>query len=104
MEVPGQLSKEPSGTEEFIIAPGASRSRKDAEFEKQVTLSGNAALSLLHHGSLPRCSFQVAPTLMLLDMHAGEAIESVYSSLPEAITVAVPTDRRLSIAAFIATF
>ena len=41
----------------------------------------------------------VAPTLTALEMHAGAFIRLVEASLPEAITVAMPTARRLSIIA-----
>ena len=38
----------------------------------------------------------VAPTLMAVEMHAGALIELVNPSFPDAITVATPTERRLS--------
>ena len=37
--------------------------------------------------------------MIALDMHAGAATASVKPSLPEAITVAIPADLRLSIIA-----
>ena len=61
--------------------PGANRSRIEALFEKFDTLS----------------PFVVEPTLTAVEMQAGELIPVALYSLPEEITVAVPSERRLSI-------
>lgn len=92
IDVPTKLEKPPPGTEEFINSPGASRFRKDALFEKLETKSANP---------LPDPSV-VDPTLIAVEIQAGEFILSVYPLLPEAITVAIPSERRLSIVDFIA--
>src|ERR671937_133489 len=45
--------------------------------------------------------FVVAPTLMAVEMQAGEFKLFVSPSLPAATTVAMPADRRLSMIAFV---
>jgi hypothetical protein len=40
------------------------------------------------------------PTAILDDIHAGELMELQYASFPVAIAVAIPTARKLSMAAF----
>jgi len=42
----------------------------------------------------------VEPTLTAVEMHAGALSEAAWPSLPEEMTVAMPADRRLSMAAF----
>jgi hypothetical protein len=81
MEVPLETANPPPGTEELMLWPGASRERKEAELENEETASDSV----------------VDPTLTALDMHAGAPMESVKPLLPEAITVAMPADLRLSI-------
>jgi hypothetical protein len=81
-EVPLSDANPPPGTEETIDEPGASRLRKDAAFENDTTAS----------------SFVVAPTAIADEMHAGAARPSTKPLLPDEITVAMPADRRLSIA------
>jgi hypothetical protein len=85
MEVPVLDSYPSPGTEEFMFVPGARRDRKEAEFEPVV---GSEYIV---------SSFVVLPTLIALEIQAGLPIESVKAALPEAITVAIPADLRLSI-------
>ena len=67
--------------------PGASRLKNDAEFEYDATMLAVSS---------------VAPTLTAVEIHAGEEIESVSDSLPEAITVAIFADRSRSITVLVA--
>ena len=83
MEVPLINANPPPGTEEFMLEPGARRCKKEAELENDDSVS----------------DFVVEPTLTALDMQPGLLMESVKPLLPEAITVAIPTDLRLSIIA-----
>jgi hypothetical protein len=71
------------GTEVLIPEPGARSERKEAELEKEDMVS----------------DFVVEPTLTALDIQAGKFMEFVKPLLPEAITVGMFTDLRLSIAA-----
>jgi hypothetical protein len=73
----------PPGTEEFMLEPGARRDKKEAELENEDRVS----------------NFVVEPTLTALDIQPGLPMESVKPLLPEAITVAIPADLRLSIIA-----
>jgi len=82
MEVPLKKANPPPGTEELMLSPGASRDKNEAELEKEETVS----------------DFVVEPTLTALDIHAGKLMPSVKPLLPEAITVGMPADLRLSIA------
>ena len=68
---------------DWISSPGASSDRKVSEFENEETTS----------------VLCVEPTLIALEMHAGAPIPSESPSFPDATTVAIPNDRRLSIAA-----
>ena len=43
--------------------------------------------------------FDVEPTLTAVEMQPGELIDDVKPLLPEAMTTATPSDRRLSMAA-----
>ena len=61
--------------------PGARSDRNDETFENDDSVS----------------AFVVDPTLIAVEIQAGDAIELVDASLPEAITVGIPTERRLSI-------
>ena len=83
MEVPLINANPPPGTEEFMLEPGARRCKKETELENDDKVS----------------DFVVDPTLTALDIHPGLLMESVKPLFPEAITVAIPTDLRLSIAA-----
>jgi hypothetical protein len=65
-----------------IDEPGAKSDMKEATLEKDET----ASLSV------------VEPTLMALEMQAGEEMALVQLQLPAAITVAVPAERRLLMA------
>jgi hypothetical protein len=85
MEVPLKTAKPPPGTEELMEEPGARRERKVAEFEKIETPS----------------DLVVDPTLTAEEIQAGALRASLNPSLPAAATVAIPTERRLSIAAFL---
>jgi hypothetical protein len=67
-----------------MFAPGASRSTAGDMLEKEARLS----------------SLTVAPTATAVEMHAGELIWVVESSLPEAMAANTPAARRLSIAGF----
>ena len=46
----------------------------------------------------------VAPTLTADEMQAGSPMALVSPPFPEAITVAIPSERRLSMTAFVAVF
>ncbi len=81
MEVPVAAAYRPPGYDDRIAVPGARSERNRFTFEY-----GARTSALL-----------VAPTLTALEMHAGALMRLVEPSLPEAITVAMPTDRRLSI-------
>src|SRR5262245_56429427 len=83
-EVPVPTAKPPPGTEEVMDSPGAKSDKNGATLEKVETTS----------------AFVVEPTLTALEMHAGAAIAPVNPSLPDATTVATPSDRRVSIAGF----
>src|SRR5713226_7803617 len=63
-----------------MTPPGAKSERKDAVFENDDTVS----------------VFSVEPTLTAEEIHAGELSFEVEPSLPAAMTVAIPTERRLS--------
>src|ERR1043166_1692714 len=69
-----------------MSSPGANSDMKGAALVKMGSISGE--------------NFHVDPTLMAEEMRAGRAMASVRPSLPLAITVAMPTERRLSIAGF----
>lgn len=64
-----------------MLSPGASRS---------------TILDMLENEDSVSC-LVVEPTVTALDMHPGALTESVWLSLPAAITVAMPADFRLSI-------
>jgi hypothetical protein len=84
MEVPSNTANPPPGTEEFMLEPGARRCKKEAELENDDRVS----------------DFVVEPTLTALDIQPGLLMESLKPLFPEAITVAIPADLRLSIIAF----
>jgi hypothetical protein len=88
MDVPAKFANPPPGIEELIHRPGASKERKGALFEK-----GQIASAVV-----PSEPSSVEPTLTAVEIHAGALIARGCPSFPEAITVAIPTDRRLSIA------
>jgi hypothetical protein len=88
MDVPAKFAKPPPGIEELIHRPGASRERKGALFEK-----GEIASAVV-----PNEPSSVEPTLTAVEMHAGKLSAEEKPSFPEAITVAIPTERRLSMA------
>ena len=83
IEVPLMKPKPPPGKDELMDSPGARSDKKDATFEKLDTTS----------------FLVVEPTLIAVEMHPGALIELVESSFPDAITVAMPTERRLSMIA-----
>ena len=66
------------GTAASIYRPGASKSRMEPTLEKSTIWS---------------LASDVAPTLIALEIQAGAAIPLVYPLLPEAIIVAMPTER-----------
>lgn len=66
----------------MIDTPGANSDRNEAVLENSGTTS----------------DFDVAPTLTAVEMHAGELRAFANDSLPEATVVAMPTERKLSIA------
>ena len=72
------------GNAEAIATPGASKSRYGAVFEVGQTVS----------------DLNVAPTLIADEMHPGEVSDVLDALFPEATTVAMPAERRPSIAAF----
>ena len=82
IEVPLKKAYASPGREELMDDPGARSEMKEAMFEKLETAS----------------AFVVDPTLMAVEMHAGAAIASRYPEFAEAMTVAIPTERRLSMA------
>jgi hypothetical protein len=71
-------------TEALMSEPGASRSIGTPLFENDDTLS----------------VFVVEPTVTADEIHAGEPTPVVNDELPDAMTVAIPTDSKLSMAAF----
>jgi hypothetical protein len=85
IEVPPFKPNPPPGTEELMEDPGAKSERKVAEFEELETASDLVAF----------------PTLTAVEIQAGAFSASEKPSFPEAATVAMPTERRLSIAAFL---
>ena len=85
MDVPSKMSKLPPGTEDMIEDPGARSERSGDMFENSETSS----------------VFVTEPTLTAEETHAGNESASGSPSLPEAVTVGMPTDRRLAITAVI---
>src|SRR6516225_452358 len=85
IDVPLNTSYPPPGTDELMFSPGASSDRKGAMSEKKDTSS----VRLLD------------PTLTADEIHAGEVRADPEKLLPEATTLAIPSDRRLSILGFI---
>ena len=83
-DVPLSTAKAPPGTDEVIDSPGARSERNDAEFEKDETTS----------------DLVVEPTLTAVEIQAGKLRPSMNPSFPEAMTVTMPTERRLSIITF----
>src|SRR5687767_2499063 len=83
IEVPSLEAKPPPGTDELIPVPGASSSTCDDEFEKLDTAS----------------PLVVEPTVIADEMHAGAPTPVEEPRFPDEITVAIPVERRLSIAA-----
>ena len=80
--MPEKKAKPPPGTDDWIETPGARRSSTAPVLEKVGTTS----------------VFEVAPTLTALEIHAGDEIAFTMALLPDAITVAIPTERSKSIA------
>ncbi len=83
IEVPLKLAKSPPGTDELIDVPGANTSMSSETFEKTATKSLSST----------------APTLMAVEIQAGQEMALVKPPLPEAITVAMPAALRLSMTA-----
>ena len=80
--------------DDVIHLPGAIRFRNEA-----LLLKADTAFAVVE--KLPSST---EPTLTADDMQPGAPIEPVNPSFPEAITVAMPIDRRLSIAVFTGAF
>ena len=83
IEVPLAAWKRPSGTDDTMALPGAKNVMNGAALVKDSTV-------LL---------LDVAPTLIVDEMHAGRLKASLVPELPAATTVGMPTERRLSTAA-----
>jgi hypothetical protein len=75
----------------MIRAPGARRETSGELFENNDTSSRIA----------PSDPSPVDPTLTAVEMHAGTEMPDALPWFPEAITVAMPAERRLSIKGFI---
>src|SRR5262245_3227499 len=84
IDVPLKYSYPPPRTDEAIDPPGASGDRKGAMPEK----SDTSAVGLLD------------PTLTADEIHAGVVSDDPETLLPEATTLAIPSDRKLSILGF----
>ena len=80
------MSKLPPGTEELMERPGAIRDKNEARFEKLEIVS----------------DLSVEPTLTAVEIQPGELITVPSPLLPAAMTVAIPTALKLSIAVFVA--
>jgi hypothetical protein len=70
------------GTEDVTSTPIASRSTSEEEFENPATTGSSV----------------VAPTVTALEIQPGELTPVFEELFPEAITVAMPTESKLSIA------
>jgi len=87
MEVPFQVANSPlPDTDEVMDTPGANSVSHEAP------LLNEATKSLVS---------PVAPTLTALDMQPGPDMPSARPLLPAAMTVAMPTELRLSMAALV---
>ena len=82
IEVPLNSVKPPPGTDDRMASPGAKSDMNDETFEKYETAS----------------LLSTAPTLIALETQDGEAIALPSLPLPDAITLATPIARRLSMA------
>src|SRR5439155_5696658 len=82
IEVPLAAWKRPSGTDDTMALPGAKNVMNGAALVKDSTV-------LL---------LDVAPTLIVDEMHAGRLKASLVPEFPAATTVGMPTERRLSTA------
>src|SRR5262245_20928501 len=76
------------GTEEVITLPGARSERNEALLEKLDTASA----------TVPNDPSPVEPTLTAVEMQAGALSAFTEPPFPEEMTVAIPTERRLSMA------
>src|SRR5437016_12091537 len=85
MDVPLAMPKPPPVTDDVIDSPGAKRDIRDDTLENDETTS----------------DFVVEPTLIAEDTHPGADMLFVLPPLPAAIAVAMPTERRLSMIAFV---
>src|SRR4030095_11189129 len=88
IEVPAMLANKSPGIEERIQRQGASSERNEALLEKLETASA----------TVPSDPSSVEPTLIAVEMQPGALRALVKPSFPAAITVAIPTERRLSMA------
>src|SRR5262245_249978 len=87
IEVPLKFANPPPGMEELIETPGASRFKNGALLEKKAITSA----------PVPPLPSPTAPTLIAEEMQAGELMAFEKPLFPEAITVAIPAERKLSI-------
>ena len=79
------------GIDEVMKCPGARRFRNDALFENDEMLS---------MGGAPLLPSVVEPTLTALEMQPGAEIPVELPLLPDEMTVAMPAERSVSMAAF----
>src|SRR5262249_56462370 len=84
MDVPLRTATHPPVTEERIDSPGANSDMNGVTFENEHTTS----------------AFVVEPTLTAEEIHAGDESAVGEPSLPDATTVAIPTERSVSMIAF----
>src|SRR5262245_62054158 len=88
IEVPLAVAQSAPGYEDWIDVPGASKDRKEATFENDDTAS----------------VFVVEPTLTAVETQPGELMAFVKPPFPAATTVAMRTERRLSMMAFVGSW
>src|ERR671918_2511629 len=77
-----------------IFTPGATRDKKDAEFEEVQIFSSLGE----------EIRFVLAPTLTADERQPGKLSSLVFESFPDAMTVAIPDDRKASICDFMRAF
>ncbi len=89
-------------TDELMLTPGARRSTA-AESLLNTGTDGCPGTALGGHSVAPgQTPLVVAPTATAVEMHPGAEIAPPMPSFPEAMTEAIPTERRLSMAALVA--
>ncbi len=80
IDVPLRIPNVAGGSDDRMLLPGAKSNRNGATFENDET----------------RSALVVEATLIALEMQAGELMPFRYPLLPDAMTAAMPTERRLS--------